>query len=154
MGFFDICYLIILSCIPWASLFFLSGPKGSITWFSLTSYWLPGLADIISHLLTSLPPPILSRPRLFKDQCVDKQAWAFPALALCQVRQVCHRARHGGMMSQGKQELGVLRGSSQRVCSPRPWTDWEGSFQVNGQIKREMIKRSLNKDLEPESGEV
>ena len=58
------------------------------------------------------------------------------------------------MTSQSKQKLGVLRGSSRRVCSPRPWADWEGSLQVNGQIKSEMIKRSLNKDLEPESGEV
>ena len=106
MGFLDICYFIVLSCIPWASLFFWSGPKGSITWFSLTNYWLPGLADVISCPIISLPPPVLGLHQLFKDKCVDKQAWAFLALVLCQVRQVCHRARHDGMMGQGKQELG------------------------------------------------
>ena len=106
MGFLGICYFIVLSCIPWASLFFQSGRKGSITWFSLTSYWLPLLADVISCPLINLPPPVLGLHQLFKDKCVDKQAWAFPALVLCQVRQVCHRARHDGMTSQSKQKLG------------------------------------------------
>lgn len=52
------------------------------------------------------------------------------------------------MMSQCKQELGVLRGSSRGFAIQGPSADPDGSFQANGQIKSKMIKQSLNKDLE------